>query len=494
MIPRLAITLRAAGVRRGRRWALAPTDLDLGPGQRWALVGENGSGKTHLLKLLAGDLWPTPNGRERRTYRLGEEIIDEAQGRSMIAFLGAEAQDKYQRLDWNFRVREVLTAGVQGTDIVLEAPDRKVCARVSALLRMGALSHLANRRFLTLSYGQRRLVLLLRALARQPHWLLLDEPYNGLDARSRKRLDALLDRVRRRGQAWMVSAHHEEDIPAGTKWWLRLSHGRMIDCDRARNLQANRRSGALAPRPAPRTGGTPARTFRQLPAAGESLLEIRGASLYVEDRCVLSHVDWQLRGGEHWAICGENGAGKSSFLRMLYGDLAPAFGGTIIRAGFPPGTPIEEWKKTVGFVSPELQADHAIDVSVSELVISGRYASLGLNDAPTTPDRRRARAWIRCFGLSGMDSRRPRELSYGQLRRALLARAMMAAPKVLLLDEPLTGLDAVQRAGMRVLLAGLMRKGVTVIMSAHHVEDLPDGMTHVLRLHKRRARAQSLKS
>lgn len=487
---RLSISLHAAGVRRGRRWALAPLDLDLGAGERWALTGANGSGKTHLLKLLAGNLWPTPTGRERRIYRLGSQVIDEAQGRELIAFLGAETQDKYHRLGWNFPVRDVLAAGVQGTDIVLEAPDRHVRARVRSLLRAGEVAHLADRPFLTLSYGQRRLVLLLRALARQPHWLLLDEPYNGLDARSRRRLDALLSRLRRRGQAWMVSAHHDGDIPAGTQRQLCLSHGRVADCAPAR---------AVPSKPGSRIGAMRSRSMPAIPSdAGPAdekiLIEVCGASLYVEDRCVLAHLDWQLRRGEHWAICGENGAGKSSFLRMLYGDLVPAFGGTIVRAGFPRGTPIEEWKKTVGFVSPELQAEHAINMSVCDLVISGRHASVGLNETPTSQDRRLAGGWIRYFGLAGLGSRRPRELSYGQLRRALLARAMMMAPKILLLDEPLTGLDVTQRSGMRALLSDLMSRGVTLIMSAHHEADLPAGMTHVLDLHKRRARARRFDS
>jgi len=82
--------------------------------------------------------------------------------------------------------------------------------------------------------------------------------------------------------------------------------------------------------------------------------------------------------GEHWAVYGANGAGKSSFLKLLYGDLSPSLGGRIERAGFPKGTSIAEWKRYVGFVSPELQSDYAVNVSVSDLVASGRHASIGL--------------------------------------------------------------------------------------------------------------------
>jgi ABC-type molybdenum transport system ATPase subunit/photorepair protein PhrA len=205
-------------------------------------------------------------------------------------------------------------------------------------------------------------------------------------------------------------------------------------------------------------------------------------------------VTWELNDGEHWAILGANGAGKSSFLKLLYGDLAPALGGTIERRGFPKGTPVAEWKRRVGYVSPELQTQYAVDVTVRDLVVSGRYASIGLVAAPTVPDLASAARWLKFFKLSAVAQRRPRELSYGQLRRALLARALAAEPRMLLLDEPLTGLDPPQRALMKQLLERLMRVRSAVVIAVHHAEDLPRGMTHELRLSKGRAVAVDLHS
>jgi molybdate transport system ATP-binding protein len=217
------------------------------------------------------------------------------------------------------------------------------------------------------------------------------------------------------------------------------------------------------------------------------LLRLTNVDLYVGYRAVLHGVNWQLRQGEHWAVFGANGAGKSSFLKLLYGDLSPALGGKIERVGFPAGTPISDWKRRVGYVSPELQSYYAMDVELMELVASGRHSSIGLVAPMTAADLKCARAWLAFFKLSNVAKRRPRELSYGQLRRALIARAMAGDPKILLLDEPCTGLDPSQRAAMKRLLERLMEDHVTVVTAVHHAEDLPRGTRRELHLHKRHA-------
>src|SRR6202011_6075629 len=139
-----------------------------------------------------------------------------------------------------------------------------------------------------------------------------------------------------------------------------------------------------ARRPTPRKAAPTGRT-RQSAAEQPTLIRLSRANLYVDYRPVLRNLNWELRKGEHWAVFGANGTGKTSFLKLLYGDFAPALGGSIERTGFPPGTPIAEWKRHVGYVSPELQTDYAVDVTVLDLVTSGRYASIGLAQSPT-PD------------------------------------------------------------------------------------------------------------
>lgn len=487
MSARLAVSLRAVSVRRGGKWILRDINWQLRPGERWALLGENGAGKTQLLKLISGEVWPTPTrlpaagGQDGRTFRLGRRPIDLLDARQRITYVGGERQDKYARYGWNLSVRDVVATGVEGTDLLLRPITAPQARRVRSQLKVCGIESLASRKFLSLSYGEKRLVLLARALVPAPDWLLLDEFYNGLDPAYRRRIDAVFQAARRRGQSWVATAHRAMDLPAGTRSVLKLSAGRVRTLERLQRADAEH-LGNFHPQPA---------KLKTRKKFGEVLLRLSHVDLYVEYQKVLHDVNWQLRRGEHWSVFGANGAGKSSFLKLLYGDLSPALGGHIERAGFPPGTPIMQWKRHVGYVSPELQSAYALGVSIMELVASGRHSSIGLAHAPTPGDLKAARHWLRFFKLLSLAQRHPRELSYGQLRRALIARAMVAEPRILLLDEPLTGLDPAQRAMIKRLLERLMQRGVSVISAVHHPEDLPRGMTHALHLHKRQAHIAS---
>ena len=488
MSPRLAVSLRAASVRRGDKWVLRGITWQLKPGERWALLGENGAGKTQLLKLLSGDIWPTPTRAITavRSYRAGRHAVDLLDAKQRIAYLGGERQDKYARHGWNLRVRDVVATGLHRTDLLLSPVKRAQARQIAAMLRSCGIERLAARGFLSLSYGEQRLALLARALVQQPDWLLLDEAYNGLDGEYRGRIDSVLEAAHAKGQSWVATAHRAMDVPPGTRSLIELSEGRVRQMKRLSAADFVRLR-ARAAESAARASRRPNRPPKIKPVAGRVLLRLSNVDLYVGYRAVLRAVNWQLRKGEHWAVFGANGAGKSSFLKLLYGDLSPAQGGIIERAGFPAGTPIFDWKRCVGFVSPELQSDYATRGNVMELVASGRHSSIGLAAPMTAADRKSARAWLKFFKLLKVAKRRPRELSYGQLRRALIARAMAADPKMLLLDEPFTGLDPKQRAAMKRLLQRLMRRHVTIVTAVHHAEDLPRGMTQGLRLHKRRA-------
>jgi molybdate transport system ATP-binding protein len=466
-----SIRLQHVGVRYGRHWALDNVSFEVCCGQRWWLTGPNGSGKTVLLKLLRGDLWPTPTGAERRSYWLGRERhAQPALARERIAYLGPERQDRYERYEWNLPVADVVATGLYDTDRLLDQPTaRQRTAAMHALTDVG-LAGLAARGLLTLSYGQRRRVLLARALVRRPDVLLLDEVLNGLDAASRRAFLRALRRATQPHTAWILSSHRGGDMPADVTHLASLSDGAIEHAGPVAEVQS--RHAGRPPRPErKRRSSTAARTRV---GRGRALIRLQDVTVYRDQRCVLPHFDWMIGHGEHWRITGPNGSGKSTLLAMLYGDLWPAWGGRISRSGVSAGSSINEWKRRVGYVSPELQATYAAtDCTVEQIVLSGLHSSIGLNQLATAAELRAARTSMRRAGLSGLEERRSPELSYGQLRLALVARALVRRRCLLLLDEPFDGLDAEVSALVHDLVGSAVRDGAQLVVATHHDEDVP---------------------
>jgi molybdate transport system ATP-binding protein len=470
----LRIELRAAGVRFGRHWAVRELDFDLRAGERWLLVGANGSGKTVLLKLLRGDLWPTPTGRDTRRYHFGDGDV-QAQplfAFERIAYLGPERQDRYERHETTLDVAQTVLTGYDDSDHPLVPATAAQRRRIARVLAGVGLDGFGSRPFRELSYGERRRVLLARALVRRPDALLLDEALNGLDAAGRRDFMAALARAVPARTAWMLSSHRRQDVPGSITHVARLEAGRLVSTQVMTGAEAG--AGRLA-RVRRVTRAKPS----VQPAAATPLLELQRATVFRGGRRVLGPIDWTLERGEHWRVTGANGAGKSTFLALLYGDFWPAHGGRLVRDP----APVEDWKQGVAWVSPELHATYAATgCTVEEIVVSGLHASIGLNQPPRADELRRARRAMRAWGVDALAARRARELSYGQLRRALLARAWVRPRRLYLLDEPCDGLDAATRDDLHARLHAALSQGATLVIATHHDEDVPQEVRHELRL------------
>jgi len=508
------ISLSHCSIKLGDHWALHDVSFALNAGERWVLFGENGAGKSVLLKLLRGEMWPTPTGDERRQYCFNSEISNQPVGsKHHIGLLMPERQDKYVRYDWNHTVTQAVTTGLFDEDIPRSVPNKVQQQRVMRLVKQCKLWSLRDRGFLTLSYGQRRRVLLARVLVSQPAVLLLDEVFNGLDAMQRRFLMRLLKA--RNARTWITAVHSSADIPDNATHIARLHQGKLVEAGvltRARRKQLKlqlaesmelvttrlKKKSPVRPEPVegflhsekgmlPPSDDLRAQHERRLDnniVAPEPLITLSNIEIYRDYRPVLKKFDWTINRGELWAIMGANGSGKSSLLMMLYGDLHPALGGRITRAGHPKGTPIAKWKKRVGWVSPELQADHFHAGTLENVVASGRYSSVGLNDAITASDRNIAHAGLALVGLEGFQHRGVREVSYGQLRLALLARSLVNQPELLLLDEPFTGLDTRWRGLMQRALENVVAAGTQVIMAVHQKDDLIPSINRQLKIER----------
>jgi molybdate transport system ATP-binding protein len=485
------VLLDRLNLHRAERSILKDVSWRIGPGERWLVVGASGAGKTQLLKIVAGDVWPDDAPAPTRRYRMGREWHEQpVDVRDEIAWLGPERQDRYERYGWDYPAIDVVGTGLHRTDIPLNPLTTRQRASCLVLLRAAGIMRLANRKFLSLSYGERRLVLLARVLAWRAAVLILDEVATGLDTLNRQRLYRLLRSRRLRGTAWICSAHRSEDIPSGATHllWLDAGHVRhagvltrpllreALTAARAEEakLRLARKSGLKTPR------------VRKRVSVPRPYITLRDADVWIDEKRVLQAVDLAVGRGECWVVHGANGSGKSTLLRTVYGDHGVASGGFIRRAGLVPGVPLEHFRARTGLVAPHLQTDYPREYSVLDTVVSGLHSSIGLNFSVTPSESRRALLALRALQMEAYAERTLAQLSYGQVRRVLFARALATRPRLLLLDEAFTGLNGPLRAELLGWVESQIDAGVTVLMATHYRSEWPRNASHELMLSRGR--------
>ncbi len=457
------VTLERVDVTLGGTPVLRDISWTLGAGRHWGVVGENGSGKSTFLALVAGNVWPAPDSGTRR-YDFGNgPQTDAIEARGKVALVGAELQDRYARWGWNFSAEQVVLSGLYRTDVPRQRPTGADRIRVHAILRELHLMDLAERPFLELSRGEQRRVLIARGVAFRPRVLLLDEPANGLDRAARAELDTLIDRATRRC-AIVCTAHDAADLPAAITHVLRLAAGRAVGAGpRTAAIPAQ----AEAPdAPAPNLAGN-AKNEAAAPVRAEAAIAVEHADIWLERKRVLADVSWTLGSGQHWLVVGANGAGKSTFLKLLHGQLRPALGGSIRWPGL--GDPRNVWqvRRQIGYVSAELQAGYLYPATVRQCIASGIESSIGLTRGLSAAENTRVDVLIEQFELGPLAARPVSSLSYGQMHRTLLARTLVNRPRVLLLDEPWEGLDGPTRRLVAAMLDAAIADGTQLVCASH---------------------------
>ena len=198
-------------------------------------------------------------------------------------------------------------------------------------------------------------------------------------------------------------------------------------------------------------------------------------------------MDWTVRQGECWAISGENGAGKSTLLSLVCADNPQAYACDIELFGSRRGTGESIWdiKRRIGYVSPEMHRAYVKDIPAVDIVASGLHDSIGLYRRTRPDQRQQCLHWMEQFGIQAIADRSFLKLSSGEQRLCLLARAFVKDPELLVLDEPMHGLDTANREKVREIIGKFCRRpGKTMIMVTHYEDELPDCITDRLLLKK----------
>ena len=203
-----------------------------------------------------------------------------------------------------------------------------------------------------------------------------------------------------------------------------------------------------------------------------AILTVNNLTIGYEDQEVLSGLNFSINEGDYLCIVGENGSGKTTLVRTLLGLIPPRDGEIVRGPGFAAGE--------IGYLPQQTQVQRDFPASVREIVLSGCQARNGLRPFYSKEDKALAVKNMERMEIADFADRCYRDLSGGQQQRVLLARALCAAEKVLLLDEPVTGLDPMVTADMYGLIRSLNKEGVTILMISHDIEAALRYATHIL--------------
>ncbi|MEB5921279.1 molybdate ABC transporter ATP-binding protein ModF [Franconibacter pulveris 1160] len=450
--------------------------LTLHKGESWAFVGANGSGKSSLARALAGDL----------TLLKGERRCDF----SRINLLSFERLQKLVSDEWQRNNTDLLSPGEEDTgrtaaQIIQE--DVKDDARCRELAAQFGIEPLLARRFKYLSTGETRKTLLCQALMAQPDLLIFDEPFDGLDVGSREQLGRLLGTLNDQGYTIVLILNRFDEIPGFVQNVGVLAECTLMDTGPKATLLEQAliaqlaHSEKLAGISLPEADDPAA---RHTLSADEPRIVLRNGTVSYDDKPILNNLSWTVSPGEHWQIVGPNGAGKSTLLSLITGDHPQGYSNDLTLFGRRRGSGETIWdiKKHIGYVSSSLHLDYRVSTTVRNVILSGYFDSIGIYQAVSDRQQKLTRQWLDILGIDNATADAPfHSLSWGQQRLALIARALVKHPTLLILDEPLQGLDPLNRQLVRRFVDILIGEGETqLLFVSHHAEDAPQCITHRL--------------
>ena len=499
--PSPLLTLADLHVYSGGRAVFEHTNWTIERGQHWAIVGKNGSGKSLLACAVAGQVAVAGEIRHRFGGRTGEDAVSLVSFEQQRAVAGdAPAAMRWASLgqDEAGSVRQFLSQEAIEEINPFEITER---SRESAstferrrrrVLRLLGIEELAERLLPALSNGEMRKTLIARALLRRPRLLILDDPYTGLDRRFRAHLKAMLASLIERGTVHLLLvAKRADELPRGITHVLLVDdckvvaqgpRGRLMKDPRVRTLLAHT---SHSRRPLP-----PSLPVMPRRVGPRELVRMRGVCVSYDGHAILQDIDWTICRGESWALLGPNGSGKSTLLSLIVGDNPQAYANAVFLFGRRKGTGETVWnaRRRIGWVSPELHLHFPGAQTCLETVLSGFEGRDGGCATPTAARRRAALQWLDGLGLSEWPNAPFGSLSAGLQRMALLARALVKSPELLVLDEPCQGLDRDHRDLFVRTIESLIRQtGLTVVYVTHRPDEIPRGIRRVLRLERGRA-------
>lgn len=524
-----------------------PVTLGLGKGEHIALVGPNGSGKSLLVDLLTGryplmegtpqyDFSPSPtatvydnlryiafrdtygsadgyyyyqqrwNQTEQDDVPLVCDLLSKG-GWSVVKQLMKEYQTSNQTAHGKQEDMPEPNVACEPTDETepkdaqkqkgktMPTYDMQKMEDVRRLFDLFGMTPLLDKKVILLSSGELRKMQLTKALLASPRVLIMDNPFIGLDADTRQLLGRLLEELSHLPSLQIVLVLSMlDDIPPFITHVVPVKEKKVGEkMTRANYLEQWKAKEAESLATIEQSLVEVQQQVIDLPHhpnpfEGDEVVKLNEVSIRYEERTILKSLNWTVRRGEKWALSGDNGSGKSTLLSLVCADNPQSYACDIALFGRPRGSGESIWeiKKHIGYVSPEMHRAYLKNLPTIEIVASGLHDTIGLYLRPKAEELAICQQWMDIFGIGSLRDKPFLQLSSGEQRLALLARAFVKDPELLILDEPLHGLDTFNRLRVkRIIEAFCQRPDKTMIMVTHYACELPSSITHHLYLHRK---------
>lgn len=487
-----------------------PVNLEILADEQIAIVGPNAGGKSRLVDIITGR-YPLLMNEVRYDFTPSplKMVSDNIKYISFRDSYGDNDSSYYYQQRWNQHDidENTPTAGKILEETFLKVDQNnyyslnekeKETAHIrrltlkEKLYKMFHLETLLDKYIILLSSGELRKFQLTKTLLSDPRILIMDNPFIGLDAETRNQLSELLRTLTTKtGLQVILILSKTNDIPDF------ITH--VIPVDDLTVGDKQPRESYLATLSGTHLSETETERIKQLLQYPEKtdipdltdkdgcILKFNKVNIKYGNRTILKDLDWTVRKGEKWALSGENGAGKSTLLSLVCADNPQSYACDIELFGHKRGSGESIWeiKKHIGYVSPEMHRAYLKDLPAIDIIASGLNDSVGLYVHPRPEQRQTCEWWMDLFGIGHLKDRTFLKLSSGEQRLCLLARAFVKDPELLILDEPLHGLDDRNRELVRNIINEFCSKdNKTLVMVTHYKEELPPVITHHLFLKK----------
>lgn len=472
------------GVTRNPAYRLdAPINLSIEAGENIAIVGPNAAGKSLLVDTLIGKY---PLLRNEVKYDFSPSTSSSAyENIKYITF-----RDSYGEADSNYYYQQRWNSqDVDSSPVVSDCLPQTINSTLrDELFALFGMDTMLHKHMVLLSSGELRKFQLARVLLSNPRVLIMDNPFIGLDIQTREQLRVLLQELTKRSNLQVILVLSKtDDIPAFITHVIEVKDRKLYG---KKPLQQFLDEQVPTP---PHVLSTEKEKMildlpeKSTPYRADHIIDMNKVSIRYGERTILKELTWTVNEGEHWALSGQNGAGKSTLLSLVCADNPQSYACDIRLFGWKRGSGESIWeiKKHIGYISPEMHRAYSKNLPAIAIVASGLHDSIGLYKTMRPQDREICLTWMDIFGVKELAVRNFLQLSSGEQRLILLARAFVKDPELLILDEPLHGLDLYNRRLVKdVIETFCQRQYKTLVMVTHYEEELPSIIDHRLFLKK----------